>query len=145
MGGETQDSELNHIIGQLKNRREENQATVLVLGARTGGLFRSDELYEMLKYYGDPNFAGLPRTAQFGACYRILTHPDLFKLYEINELFTRILANTSISEADIYLAALVKLRMFDVVISTNIDSTFEQAVNDPHLEFAQGGGLSSLH
>ena len=129
MGGETRDSEINHIISQLKNRIEENQATVLVLGARTGGLFRSDELYETLKYYGDPSFAKLSRTAQFGACYRILTYPNRFTLYEINELFTRILNNTPISEADIYLAALVKLRMFDVVVSTNIDSTFEQALH----------------
>lgn len=128
MGGETQDSEINHMISQLKNRIEENQATVLVLGSRTGGLFRSDELYETLQCYGDPSFAGLSRTAQFGACYRILTHPDRFMRYEINQLFTRILANIPISEADIYLAALVKLRMFDVIISTNIDSTFEKAM-----------------
>jgi hypothetical protein len=38
MRSETRDSELNYMISQLKNRIEENQATVLVLGARTGGL-----------------------------------------------------------------------------------------------------------
>jgi len=127
MGGENRDFEISRIIKQLKSRREGNQATVLVLGSRAGGLFRS-EMYDTLKLYGEPSFATLSQTEQFAACYRILTHPNQFTLFEIDEIFTQALASAAISEADIYLAALVRLHVFDVVISTNIDDIFERAM-----------------
>ncbi len=116
------------MIRQLTARKSMNYSTVLVLGARTSGLFRSEKLYETLLLYSDPSFAELSPTKQFGACYRTLTNHNLFSISEIDTILTQSLAETVVTDVDLYLAEIVKFGFFDLIISTNVDDILEQAL-----------------
>jgi hypothetical protein len=118
--------DVDYMVKRLCKRAEHSQGTVLVLGARAGRLFHSNEFYETLKQFGDPSFSDLPRTKQFEACYRIITRH--FDRAATDKLLTDTLSNVRLTEADIVLAALVKLKVFDVIISTNIGSVLEQSL-----------------
>ena len=55
-----------YIANHLKLRQSTRHKTVLVLGSRCSGLFRSNYLYETLQTYGgSPTFSTSPRLKQF--------------------------------------------------------------------------------
>ena len=120
--------DIPYMIRQLTARKNINYSTVLVLGARTGGLFRSQKLYETLLLYSDPSFAELSPTRKFSACYRTLTNHNHFSLSEIDTILTQSLAETVVTDVDLYLAEIIKLGFFDMIISTNVDDILEQAL-----------------
>ncbi len=120
--------DIPQMIRQLTARKSVNYSTVLVLGARTGGLFRSQKLYETLLLYSDPSFAELSLTRKFGACYRTLTNHNLFSISEIDTILTQSLAETAVTDVDLYLAEIIKFGFFDLIVSTNVDDLLEQAL-----------------
>lgn len=111
-------------------RGSSQHKTVLILGSRASSLFRSKELYSQLKYYGDSILSdpAQPQTQKFGACYHILTH-SMFSPTEIDQILRHGLKDVTPEAEDLCLARLVvDLRLFDVIITTCLDSVFEQAL-----------------
>jgi hypothetical protein len=122
--------DIAHIVDILRVRKNNLNSTILILGSRAGGLFRSKKLYETLKLFGEPSFNNLPPIRQFGECYRLLTRKNLpgFSKTDIDSILTEALRDVDIIDADIYLAQLVKARVFDIILTTNMDDTLETAL-----------------
>ena len=56
----------------LQNQKNNNQKTVLILGARVGALYRSPDLYEWVQQSSKRDFAGMSQRERFSECYNIL-------------------------------------------------------------------------
>lgn len=126
MLGANKDFAIADIIKHLKFRRDAGTPTALVLGARTGGLYRSDYLYDTLMQFSNRDFKLLSKSAQFAECYRTLIRQ--FSAGEINSILKNGLKDIRMSDADIYLASLIQLGLFDLVVTTNIDTLLEKAL-----------------
>ncbi len=107
----------------LKLRRKTQSTTVLFLGSRTGGLFRSSLLYDILRPFNTDLERLLP-LQKFSAYFRILDTLDLGDVYEI---VRTALNQINIGEADVYVAQLAKRRFFNMLVTTNIDDLLKQA------------------
>lgn len=127
MSGANNDLTITAIIKHLKLRKYGGTPTVLILGSRTGGLFRSESLYDTLKGFSI-RIAPLSKLEQFAECYDILTREGQFSANEIHSILGTGLKNVAVSNTDIYLTNLIQLGLFDVVITTNIDSLLEKAL-----------------
>lgn len=112
---------------RLKFRKERNDHTVLLLGARAGALFRSEHFYESLQQFSNRGFSGLSRLEQFAECYSILTKAS-FSENDIHGTLRVSLQDLELSIAEQCLAEFVKHEYFDEIISTNVDGFLEQAL-----------------
>src|SRR5579859_2544487 len=122
---------VSHMAETLRWRRNQGRYTVLILGSRAGGLFRSEKLYETLKQFGNPSFSSLPRIKQFGECYHILTRRKNmlnFSTTEINTILRDASKEIDITGADICLAELVKSGLFGIIVTTSMDNILEESL-----------------
>ena len=126
MAREASRSDVLELATQLKFRKKHNQRTVLFLGARAGGLFRSQQFYDTVRQFSKQNFAELSRFEQFSECYQVLQE-ERFSERDCFSILSVSLRDVATNDADVCLAALVKDGVFDVVISTNIDDLAERA------------------
>ena len=110
----------------LSDRRDQGQRIVLFLGASTGALFGNKYLYELLNQFSLRNFASLSNAVKFAECYANLSR---FRETERHKILVGAMAALSYREEDKILAQLVKMRFFEIVISTNIDTLLEDACN----------------
>ncbi len=127
MPGKVVEKNIADIAEALKLKQKNNQSMVLFLGSRAGGLFRSQDFFDTMKEYSVRSFDLLSREGQFAASYKSLRQ-DSFNDNNIHALLTKCLQSITISEFDIYLAEFIKQGMFDVIVSTNIDSLLEKAL-----------------
>src|SRR6266566_8954815 len=109
-------SDVVTIAQRLKMRKANNHPTTLFLGARAGGLFRSEHFYETLGGFSSRDFNKLTHEEQFKECYNILEAVHLSET-ELDNLLKTSLQNLDTIEADICLAELVKDGIFHIVIS----------------------------
>src|SRR5215472_936381 len=116
----------------LKIRKDSHHPTVLLLGARAGRLFRSEQFYEDLQFFSNVNFHGLPRIKQFTECYTILTS-DKFSEWDLYSILQTALKDVGVINPDICLASLIKQEYFDEIISTNIDDVLEGALDQTEM------------
>jgi hypothetical protein len=114
------------ILGFLEENIDKG-GIVLLLGARAGGFFRSQDFYNTIRSFGNPSFRDLPRGRQFAECYRLLIG-SLFTREGIDTILIASLNDVDVTDADLCLAKLVKRGVFDVIVSTNIDNLLEQAL-----------------
>ncbi|MBV9228930.1 MAG: hypothetical protein JOZ18_06425 [Chloroflexi bacterium] len=126
MPGEPEKAEMTALIAWLGMRKKTNNPAVLFLGARAGGLFRSRAFYETLKPFSKRTLNDLAPAEQFGECYRLLSQGQ-FSESDRNSILTDSLRNIMLTDADISLAEMVKNKLFDVIISTNVDDLLEEA------------------
>src|SRR5579859_4383721 len=130
--------DINEMARLLETRKMNNHPTVLLLGTRAGGLFRSAHFYGSLHQFSNRDFYKLSRAEQFGECYFILTK-YLFSEIDIHNILSASLKNLTVTVADTCLAKLVGQGYFDEVISVNIDGmledAFKQAEMKEELEF----------
>src|SRR5262249_46456488 len=112
--------QVTDIVQWLKTKKNGEHKTTLLLGSRTGGLFRSKPLYSTVQNFSSRSFFGMTRIGQFKECYRIL-HQEVFSKSDIDTILIASLQGLDVSETDIALAELVKAGIFDIIISTNID------------------------
>ena len=110
----------------LQERKDAGRSTVLFLGARAGGLFRSKTLYGTVQNFSLRAFNNMSRIERFGECCRVLLEEDL-RRSEIDTILIESLEGLQITETDISLAELVKRGFFDTIISTNIDDLLMKA------------------
>lgn len=107
--------------------------TILVLGSRAGSLFRSKYLYETLKQYADPSFQDLTQIKQFAQCYHLLNRKKdrqesaYFSAGDIDAILSRSMREAELLDADICLAELAKLGLFDIIVTTNMDNLLESS------------------
>lgn len=119
-------ADVKELAKRLKLRKEHHNHTALLLGARTGALFRSEHFYESLQQFSYLGFNGLSHLKQFAECYSILT--KTFSEAEIHSLLRVSLQDMALTRAEHCLAEFVKHEYFDEIISTNVDGFLEQAL-----------------
>jgi hypothetical protein len=120
------DDELREIAKLLQRRKQLHHHTVLVLGARAGGLFRSNYFYEILQLFSDHTNKDLSRIEQFGECYPILK--KYFSQMDAHSIIQTSLQDVATTKGDECLAQLLKQGYFDEIITTNIDDMLEQSL-----------------
>lgn len=125
MAGSTTETNLEEIARTLMMRRDQGQRPVLFLGARAGGLFGNEYLYDTLKNFSLLNFDTLSNVDKFRECYYVLNIH--FTESERHNILVGAMAALRYREEDKLLAELVKAGFFEVIISTNIDSLLEDA------------------
>src|ERR1700730_2985786 len=116
---------LSKIVWKLKFRQVGKNSTVLILGSRAGSFFRNQRFFETFCEFGDPSFGSLTRIEQFGKIYQILNQ-GIFTANDIDALLHEFAGE--FNQADLYLAELVRLGVFQTIISTNVDNAFERAL-----------------
>lgn len=131
MPTDPKESNVTEMANWLKMRKSANRRTVLFLGARTGGLFRSKDFYDQAQQWSNRAFNELSQIEQFGECYQVLNH---FSESDLDGFFTLSLKNVGTSEADACVTELVKQDLFDVIITTNIDDLLEQAFREGEMK-----------
>ena len=62
------EASITDVARWLERRRIAGESTVLFLGAKAGGLFRSKPLYSTVQYFSPRTFNDLSRIEQFGEC-----------------------------------------------------------------------------
>lgn len=125
MSGRAAEINIEEISRTLETRRDHGQRTVLFLGARAGGLFRNEYLYEIMKKFSLLNFDTLSNEDKFKECYRVLS--TRFSKTEINDILVGALGPLRYREEDKLLTGLVKAGFLEGIISTNIDALLEDA------------------
>lgn len=124
---EPQRLNIEEIINRLRVRKQNNHTTVLLLGSRTGGLFRSLRFYESIAHLGyrSANLNG--QTNLFQEAFLVLTKRGLGQA-EIYGLLRTALEAVDVSPADLSLAHLVHAGYFTEIITTNIDDALESSL-----------------
>src|SRR5690349_1206714 len=100
---------------RLKFRKERNDHTVLLLGARAGALFRSEYFYESLQQFSNRDFNGLSLLERFAECYSILTKVS-FSETDIYGTLRVSFQDLALTRAEHCLAEFVKHEYFDEII-----------------------------
>ena len=119
--------DIGEIASWLELKKSMAHAPILVLGSRAGSLFRSQNFYDVLERYSYRNFHGLAANEQFGECYNVLKQVQFYE-GELHSLLRSSMRDSIPTEADIFLAELIKQGFFQEIISTNIDDVLEQAL-----------------
>lgn len=109
-------------------KRKSSHPTVLVLGSRAGGLFRSQELAGAVQRFFGHNQPVSSQEDPFEVAYHFFEQARSGKSW-LPHLLKRFLQDVRVAEADLSLAELIKQRLFRVVISTNIDGLLEEALD----------------
>ena len=130
MAGKIAEVNIAEIAYALKTKKDNNQSMVLFLGSRAGSLYRSQSFYDIMKVYSTRNFKALSRQRQFVECYRLLQQEDRFGDREIHSILMQSLQEKAAVEVNICLAELVKQDLFDIIISTNVDTFLEDAFKE---------------
>jgi len=121
------EASITDVARWLERRRITGESTVLFLGARAGGLFRSKPLYSTVQYFSPRTFNDMSRLEQFDECCHAL-HREDFSKSDIDTILIASLQGLETSEIDIYLSELVKAGIFDTIISTNIDDLLTESL-----------------
>src|SRR5436309_7795358 len=119
MSGSAIETNIEEIARALTAQREQGQRIVLFLGARAGGLFGNEFLYETLKNFSLLDFNTLSDVEKFRESYYVLNKH--FTESERHNILVGALATLRYREEDKLLAELVKAGFFEFIISTNID------------------------
>src|SRR2546421_12243882 len=119
------ETSIKEIARALATQKDQGQRAVLFLGARAGGLFGNEFLYDTLNNFSLLNFDALSDVDKFKECYYVLNKH--FTESERHNILVGALATLRYREEDKFLAKLVKAGLFEVIITTNIDTLVEDA------------------
>jgi hypothetical protein len=125
--------DITDLVNTLKMRKNNNQGMVLFLGSRAGGLFYSQSFYNIMKGYCSYSFKTLTHQEQFVECFKLLQQ-ECFGDKDIHNILKQSLRERATTEANIYLAELVQQDLFDIIISTNVDTFLEDAFKEVGLK-----------
>src|SRR5579859_4848198 len=112
----------------LRIRQKLQAPSLLFLGARAGALFRSQNLYDELSRFSYHSLAAFDQIAKFQACVRLLEQ-DRFSNTDIHYTLLRLLQASYGQDTEQYLAALIRLNFFQLIVTTNIDVGLEMALS----------------
>ncbi len=114
----------------LQNKKNDNQKTVLILGARVGALYRSPDLYEWLEQSSKRDFAGMSQRERFSECYDILRQLKAEKgisSRDIKSGLIHALERVNFSGEEDCLIELVQQGFFQVILYNNADDLLYNA------------------
>ncbi|GHO96599.1 hypothetical protein KSF_066470 [Reticulibacter mediterranei] len=118
--------EITALVTWLGMRKKIKNPAVLFLGARAGGLFRSQELCDILQPFSKRTLHELSQSHRFEECYKVLSQRQ-FSERELDSILTQSLQHITHTDADVCIADMVKQGIFDVIISSNIDDLIEDS------------------
>lgn len=121
-----QTTNIAEIALQFDLRRKFSYPTVLVLGSRAGGLFRSKGLADAVQHFFESSQPLPTQDDPFAQAYHFFKQSGWGE--RSPSILTSFLRDVAITEADLSLAELIKLKLFHVVISTNSDDLLEAAL-----------------
>ncbi len=131
MAGHIESVNIAEIVDILEDRKNKTPRIALLLGSRTGALFRSEYLYEELKFYSTRAFTDMTPWERFSECYNVLQQSDeQMSKGELVKILKHALSGIDFSRADISLAELIKQNVFKIIISANIDDLLYDALVD---------------
>jgi len=116
------------IANRLKLRKNIQGTTALFLGAKTGGLFRSSRLYNVLSPFGQSNLPSLTPLERYREYYKILCAP-FFSPQDIYPVLTDkvLLQEIKAEVPELCVAELSKRGFFNPILSVSMYREFEEA------------------
>ncbi len=118
------------LVQMLQDKKANNQRTVLILGGRTGALYRSAELYDWLQQLSKRDFTGMSQQDRFSECYTVLRQLKAEKgtsSRDIKSGLIRALAKVNFSEEEDCVIELVQQGLFQVILYNNVDDLLYDA------------------
>jgi nucleoside phosphorylase len=126
--------DITELAELLEDRKNDDQKIALILGSRTGALFRSQSfIEEMAPYSTNPHsFADMNERECFNKCYNILS--EIAKKQnnrrDIEILLNQKISSISLSVVDKWLAELVEQKVFKLILSANADDLLYNAFTE---------------
>lgn len=117
---------VTQITDWLLFRKSTNRPIVIFLGSRTGGLFENKKFYEQMQAHSSSQFDTLNELEKFYECYQILSQLNWTEGHNI--LTSSIKERPQHLSEYKYLATLIAEGFVDIIITTNIDSLLEEAL-----------------
>lgn len=112
----------------LEDRKNNDPKIALILGSRTGALFRSESFAEEMAFYSTRAFGGMNERDRFSACYTLLqTAKKQMSSSDLELILRQQIRKVSFSIVDDYLADLVSQKVFKLVLSSNTDDLIYDA------------------
>src|SRR5262245_33813430 len=120
--------DITELAELLEDRKNNDQKVALILGSRTGALFRSQSFAEEMALFSARSLADMNERERFSACYQLLKrakHQTGRKDLEI--LLDQKIRNIDFSMADDCLAELVEQKVFKLILSSSVDDLIYHA------------------
>src|SRR5579859_1635730 len=113
----------------LKMRKRTQTPTALFLGAKAGGLFRSLQLSDELRFFGPSDLYSLTPLERYHECYQILSDP-IFSPQDINHILASkaLLQEIRAETPELCIAELLKQGIFNPILSVSLYGEFEEAL-----------------
>lgn len=129
MAAQIESVNIAQIVDILEDRKNKTPKIALILGSRAGALFRSEYLYEELKFYSTRTFTDMTPWERFSECYKVLEQSGgQMSKGDLMNILKYALSKVDSSKADVSLAELIKRNVFKLIISANIDDLLYDAL-----------------
>lgn len=122
--------DITELADLLEDRKNNDQKIALILGSRTGALFRSHSFAEEMAPYSTStrSFFAMNRRQRFSECYTLLqAAKKQIERSDIEILLNQQISNIGFSMADNCLAELVEQHVFKLILSANVDDLLYEA------------------
>jgi hypothetical protein len=122
----------------LEDRKNNDQKFALILGSRTGALFRSQGFAEEMAPYNTRSFVGMNERERFSECYISLqAAKKQMSSSDLEIILNQQVRNINFSMADDCLAELVAQKVFKLILSANADDLIYAACTTSELKEKQ--------
>ena len=118
------------LVQMLQDKNNNNQKMVLILGSKTGALYRSPNLYEWLEQSSKRDFTGMSQRDRFNECYNVLRQLKVEKSISSRDIKSGLihaLEKINFSEEEDFLVELVQQGLFQIILSNNADDLLYDA------------------
>ena len=115
----------------LEDRKNNDKKIALILGSRTGALFRSQSFAEEMVHYSTStrSFVDMNERERFTECYSLLkTAKRQIDRKDLEILLSQKIRNIDFSMADDCLADLIEQKVFKLVLSSSVDDLLYDAL-----------------
>lgn len=126
------EASIREIADFLQTRKYTNKRAVIFLGSRTSGMLENMILYEGIRQYSIRTFENLPPMEKFGECFIVLN--KIFNKVERHQILIDASKAIPLRDEDKYLVEMMQKGFFDVIISTCIDNSLENACVQANME-----------
>ena len=115
---------------KLEEYKLNGERLALFLGARTGGLFRSENFKEDMSFSSVRVLATMLQHEYFSECWNILQREkESSNPSDMAALLDRALQDLNFSAADTFLAGLIREEIFNIIFSTGVGNLLEKALD----------------
>src|SRR5439155_23788462 len=122
--------DITELAELLEDRKNNEQKIALILGSRTGALFRSQSFAEEMIHYSTStsSFVGMNERERFNECYSLLqVAKKQIDRKDLEIFLNQKMRKIDFSVADDCLAELVEQKNFRVILSSNVDDLLYNA------------------